>query len=50
MNTYTGDAEITEDNQSLFKDVQKITGDVRLYGSAKLDALTEVGGDVEGAV
>lgn len=47
IKTYTGDVEITESNQatwaSTLQSVEKITGDVRVCGSAKLDApvLTE---------
>jgi len=45
---HIGNLEITKENQDKFKDLVEVTGDVRVYGSAKLEApaLQTVGGYV----
>ena len=42
----TGDLTITKENQNDFAELVEVTGDLRVDGSAKLDALQTIGGDL----
>ena len=43
---HIGNLEITKKNQDQFKDITEVTGYVRVYGEAKIEALQTVGGYV----
>jgi len=43
---HIGNLEITKENQEQFKDITEVTGYVRVYGEAKIEALQTVGGYV----
>jgi len=43
---HIGNLEITKENQDQYKDITEVTGYVRVYGNAKLEALQTVGGYV----
>jgi hypothetical protein len=43
---HIGNLEITKDNEKEFANLIEVTGDLRVYGSAKLEALQTVGGDL----
>ena len=43
---HVGNLEITEKNQEQFLNLKEVTGDVSVYSTTKLDALTTVGGGV----
>ena len=43
---HTGNLEITSGNAHLYAKLTEISGDLRVYGYARLDALQSVGGDL----
>jgi hypothetical protein len=43
---YVGNLTVTSENVKNFKDLEEVTGDLRVDGTAKLEALTSVGGDL----